>query len=145
MLIERWRVVLKTDQFYFSRWIIKFISNLAFKWSTSHKNTLKSSAKQSKSCKVFIPISPFTGFSYDKSLLWHEYWHTTTYRNLNFGPILYMMVLIPNKLHSKNTVGAFLFSNIWEISLGSTIMHITSGKSKTKLLPSKNTDTSIFN
>lgn len=56
-----------------------------------------------------------------------------------------MMVLIPNKLHSKNTVGAFLFSNIWEISLGSTIMHITSGKSKTKLLPSKNTDTSIFN
>lgn len=56
-----------------------------------------------------------------------------------------MMVLIPNKLCSTNTVGAFLFSNIWEISLGSIIIHITSDKSKTKLLPSKNMDTSIFN
>lgn len=57
-----------------------------------------------------------------------------------------MMVLIPNKLCSTNTVvGAFLFSNMWEISLGSTIIHITSDKSKTKLLPSKNMDTSIFN
>ena len=71
--------------------------------------------------------------------------------NLNFGPILNIMVLISNKLclTNKNIVEEFLhkpliYSEIWKLCLGSAIAYIRSGKSKI-LLPKENMDASIFN